>query len=123
MKNFPGYKPEKADESFCDIVTKSVDFMKILSMDGKLDENEVGEVVDMLRDIKAEKTRLEWIKKSKGSHGCGGAVTKKDCEVCKKSPEKSPEKSPVTFTPEGSPVKEKETEKVVSDIIEKMEID
>ena len=62
----------------CDIVTKSVGLMKILSVDGKLDENEVGEVEDMLRDIKAEKTRLEWIKKLKGSCGCGGAVTKKD---------------------------------------------
>ena len=61
MKNFPGYKPEKADESLCDIVTKWVGLMKILSMDGKLDENEVGEVEDMLRDIKAEKARLEWI--------------------------------------------------------------
>ena len=41
MKNLPGYKPEKADESLCDIVTKSVGLMKILSVDGKLDENEV----------------------------------------------------------------------------------
>ena len=48
---------------------------------------------------------------------------KKDHEVHKKSPEKLQEKSPVKFTPEDSPVKEKETEKVVSDIIEKMEID
>ena len=78
----------------------------------------------MLREIKAEKMRLEWIKKLKGSCGCGGgAVPKKDHEVHEKSPEKLPEKSPVKFTPEGSPVKEKETEKVVSDIIEKMEID
>ena len=123
MKNSPGYNPEKADESFCDIVTKSVGLMKILSMDGKLDENEVGESEDMLREIKVEKMRLEWIKKLKGSHGCSGAVTKKDHEVHKKSPEKLPEKSPVKFNPEGSPVKEKETEKVVSDIIEKMEID
>ena len=123
MKNFPGYKPGKADESLCDIVTRSIGLMKILSMDGTLDENEVGEVEDMLREIKAEKTRLEWIKKSKGSCGCGGAVPKKDREVHKKSQEKLPEKSPVKFTPEGSPVKEKETEKVVSDIIEKMEID
>ena len=49
-------------------------------------------------------------------------MRKKDHEVHENSPEKLPEKSPVTFTPEGSPVKEKETEKVVSDIIEKMEI-
>ena len=77
IKNFPGYKSEKADESLCDIVTKSVGLMKILSMDGKLDENEVGEIEDMLREIKVEKTRLEWMKKSKGSHGCGGAVDKK----------------------------------------------
>ena len=59
MKNFPGYKHEKADESLCDIVTKLVGLMKILSMDGKLDENEVGEVEDMLREIKLKKTRLE----------------------------------------------------------------
>ena len=123
MKNFPGYKPEKADESLCDIVTKLVGLLKILSVDGKLDENEVEEIEDMLREIKVGKTRLEWIKKSKGSHGCGGAVTKKDHEVRKKSPEKLPEKSPVKFTPEDSPVKEKETEKVVSDIVEKIEID
>ena len=55
MKHFPGCKPEKADESLCDIVTKLVGLMKILSMDGKLDENEVGEIEDMLREIKAEK--------------------------------------------------------------------
>ena len=41
IKNFPGYKPEKADKSLCDIVTKLVGLMKILSVDGKLDENEV----------------------------------------------------------------------------------
>ena len=48
---------------------------------------------------------------------------KKDHEVREKSPEKLPAKSPVKFTPEGSPVKERETEKAVSDIIGKMEID
>ena len=48
---------------------------------------------------------------------------KKDHEVREKLPEILPEKSPVKFTPEGSPVKEKDTEKVVSDIIEKMGID
>ena len=108
MKNFPGYKPEKADESSCDIVTKLVGLMKILSVDRKLDENEVGEVEDMLREIKVEKMRLEWIKKSKGSHDCGGAVTKKTVRY-----EKSPEKSPVKFTSEGSPVKEKRDRKLL----------
>ena len=70
----------------------------------------------MLREIQREKMRLEWTKKSKGSCGC--AVPKNECDVCKKLPEQSP----VKFTPEGSPVKQKETDKVVSDIIENMEI-
>ena len=54
--------------------------------------------------------RVEWIKKSKGSHGCGGAVPKKECDVCKKSPEQSP----VKFTPEGSPVKKRQIKLLVT---------
>ena len=65
MTKFPKYKPQGTD-TIVDIVMKSVGLMRLLNSNKKLVKSEVEETEDMIREVKAEIFRENWLKAGGG---------------------------------------------------------
>ena len=65
MTKFPKYKPQRTDTTV-DIVMKSVGLMRLLNSNKKLVKSEVEETEDMIKEVKAEIFRENWLKAGSG---------------------------------------------------------